>query len=183
MKAVAKASLAALREPFHGVRVEHPKQEPRVSGDPAMSLTAAWPPIQLVHEILAKASMFDATAEQWNGVGHWPLIVKVWDKRRRSGHSEEERRATQLEKKKEKEKEKKRAKGSRKGGSLTRRQRDTSPHEDASGSADARVSGATQQWGHSKGSSAYFRSSSAGYQRGGYQRGISSSANYTYFYV
>ena len=75
--------------------------DPRVSGDKNCKHTKDWPLIQIVHEVLAKPFMFDATSEQWNGVGHWPLMVTVGDKRQRSEWSNCKRAADWEEKKRE----------------------------------------------------------------------------------
>ena len=66
-------------------RANQERVDPRVSGDKKCKHTKDWPLIQIVHEVLAKPFMFDALTNHWSGVGHWPLMVNVGDKRRRSG--------------------------------------------------------------------------------------------------
>ena len=101
-----------------------------------------WPLIQIVHEVLAKPFMFDARTITWNGIGHWPLMVNVGDKRRRSGIATEDRVEVWQERQREKRKaaEEGRKMSPSRGGKRQRKRE--SSRDRVSERPDARVIGA-----------------------------------------
>ena len=123
-------------------RANQEKVDPRVSGDKNCKHTKDWPLIQIVHEVLAKPFMFDARTITWNGIGHWPLMVNVGDKRRRSGIATEDRVEVWQERQREKRKaaEEGRKMSPSRGGKRQRKRE--SSRDRVSERPDARVIGA-----------------------------------------
>ena len=99
---ISKMNPLDVKEMYPNERLNQERVEPRKAGDQKYEVTASWPVIPIVRESLAKPSMFDATSQQWNGVGHWPLMVNVGDARQRTPWSDSKRAADWEKKKYEK---------------------------------------------------------------------------------
>ena len=127
-----------VKEMYPNERLNQERVEPRKAGDQKYEVTASWPVIPNVRENLAKPSMFDATSQQWNGVGHWPLMVTVGDARARSEWSNCKRAAAWEEKKRENAQEGRKRSPSRGGKSQGYRGSSRARNSER---PDARVSG------------------------------------------